>query len=355
MNFLRSHFSVYYKASRYFLLILSTIILVNISVQFFVMYMANGSFTDISIISVISPLWGMLIGTMIGFPIMLMSSFPYLLNFNSRRKDILISGAILNAIIAFAISIIILLLLYTFNTFSQLLSIFYMGVIIAELTWKSMLLLLWLNFGLMFTLSNAIYFISTVFYRYGIMYGLSAIALFLSLLAFVSPIFYQLYIWGDQQFLVGLLLLIVSMLFIYGSWQMLSKAEIKKSSFKKRDILVLALVVALLAFCLNSGGNPTQNNLEGFTYGQFSYMETESIDKQFNVTDEKYLYINWRSKVDSGSIQLQIMNPLNEVVYEVDGNDLDITKIPLSAGTWTYKISIDDATEGNYKLNALIK
>jgi hypothetical protein len=336
-------------------MIVSIVILTNIGIQMLIMYLSSGSVSNIPIISIMYTFAGMLGGTIIGIPIMCISAFPFLLNFNNRRKDILLSGIILNAILVFMLAVIILLLIYIANTIAQSLPIYYMGFMIDELTLVSGLMLFGFNFILLFTVSNAIYFISTVFYRLGIMYGFSVLALCLSGLAIVGSTIYEVYVWSYQQFLIGLLMLIVSMLFIYGSWKMLSKADIKKSSFKKRDILVLTVTVALLAFCLNSSGDVIADNSTYRTPGQFSYIESELVGNQFIAKDGNNLYINWRSQLESGIIQLQIINPLNEVVYEAAGNDLDITKIPLSAGAWKYNILIENATEGHYDLKVLLK
>lgn len=352
-----SHLRAYTRFLRFLFLIFSIVILINVSIQFITRYLVTRSLEGIDLISIFSPLGGALVGCLIGLPIILINTLPLLLTFSSRRIDILKSSITFNAITSTIVAITaVLLLLYLNNNYADL-PIYIMGFVLSDMTWMGVLLLIWFVFTVSFVLANIVYCIGICFYRFGLIIGFSSIALTILLLLFFANSIFFYYVWGSQQLIVSFLLLLVSAISIFLSWLMLSKAEVKMPAPQLRQsvFLVLALVVIGVSIPYTFMSSDTSENTFYKQRGTFLIYDQGMHGEDFIIEDGESFYINWRSKVESGTIRFAIIDSENQVVFESVDSGVAIRKLDLAPGTWRYEIHFNDAKEGIFSLNAMVR
>ncbi|OEF97506.1 hypothetical protein [Desulfuribacillus alkaliarsenatis] len=357
MNTLSAHLWVYWRSLKYVFLILLTIMIINSSLQFILYYITGNGFESIQLVTLLSPLWGMMIGSLIALPLVQIYSIPFLLSFNSRRKDIWFSSVVLNTVLAAVIAIIVLqLLLLSISESTNALPDFYMGIILADLQLVDKLLILLLSFCLFFAVISAVYFLCTIFFRFGIIYGLSSSIAFVAivLLLFVERL-YVFFVWGGSHIGLSLILLAIGVAFINASKIVLAKVDSKMPSPKARDAIYLILAIIILAASFHYTAIAPTNQKTMQDRGTFSYWDEGIVGRSFEASENQNLYLSWRSAAETGSITLRIESyPTAEVIYELK-NESIITQIPLSAGTYNLIIDIDNVTNGQYRYNSMIK
>ncbi|KUO50861.1 MAG: hypothetical protein APF76_01390 [Desulfitibacter sp. BRH_c19] len=357
-NLYKSHFWVYWKTQRILFLFFFTILFVNLTIQLGVSIFVNGSIEFVSIISILPPIVGFLLGMLIAIPAMGISSFPYLLTFGSRRKDIVYTATANNILYVIFLSIIFSFLIGITGIISKELPQVYMGTIITS--WGSLVPITVLNLFLLLMISSITFLISAVFYRWGVLWGLGFISLVISVPILLINEIYHFYIWGGSYTFINILMMTIIVTSTFLSIKILSKAEIHHSRpilhFKGFVFLVCCLTILSLAFY--TGINRLTNASDIIRvndHGRFAYFEDGEKEKNIISKGNQDLVLLWRSQVSEGDLTFTLTSPSGEIVYAASGTTNDLVTIPLTPGMWSYSLTFDDATNSNYSLLAYVR
>lgn len=355
-NILKAHLRVYWRTQRILLLIFSTVLVVNVSLQAFILTFINGTPKSIDVSTLLPTLIGVLIGMLIAIPIIEITSIPYLLTLGSRRKDILSSATANNGIYTIVITAILSVLLGIYATSSKDLAAIYMGTFLTG--WSSIFQITIFNTFLFFMVTSIIYFIGTTFPRWGLMWGLGVLVLILSLPLWFLKEFYHFYIWGGSYFLICIGMFLVSIIFFKFSKWILSRAEVRpyrpKITFTGFIFFVSMLIIFSASVYLGvdrlSSDTNTINNS-----GRFIHSDQGVNENSFYSDGNQKLHLSWRSHLSEGDLVFTLISPTQEIVYTASGTTNDLVTIPLTQGEWSYSVTFDNATDGRYSFRGLIR
>lgn len=119
--------------------------------------------------------------------------------------------------------------------------------------------------------------------------------------------------------------------------------------------LVISLIIFMLA--VTTAINDFSKSVSTVTsVGRFGGVYNRGDNREFNVKSDAELKFKIYSTVEKGDLTFSIVSPDNKVVYKKEGKSFyDIQRIPVTEGTWYFKIETEYAENGIYFLKAQIK
>ena len=116
-------------------------------------------------------------------------------------------------------------------------------------------------------------------------------------------------------------------------------------------VLVLSLIVFMLgvavgavSFTKNVSTFSSRASFSGSYNGKGQYREIQ-------VKEDTVLRFKISGQVEKGNLRISLVSPENQVVYQKEGKRVsDIQRIPVTAGTWRFKVDAEDGERGSYYL-----
>lgn len=355
-NIFKAHLGVYWRTQRILILIFATILIVNLTLQTFIITIINGSPQIINMVSILPTLIGVLVGMLVAIPIMEVTSIPYLMTLGSRRKDILFTATANNGLYTIFITALLSALIGIYATTSNNLPAIYMGIFLTN--WNSILQISLFNFFLFFMVTNIIFFIGAAFQRWGLMWGMGFILLILSFPVLLLNDFYQFYIWGGSYLLVFLKMIIVSIFFLVLSKFTLSKVEIR--SYRPRVtfpgfIFFVGMLIILISSSYHGVVRLSSDSSTININERFASYDQGVRENSFYSAGSQELHLSWRSHLKEGDLVLTLKSPSQEIVYTASGSTNELVTIPLTEGEWNYSVTVKNAFDGSYSFRGLMK
>ncbi len=353
---IKAHLGVYWRTQKILFLIFFTILIVNLSLQTFIVTIINASPQSFNIATLLPTLIGVLIGMLVAIPIIQVTSIPYLLTLGSRRKDILFSSTVNNALYTTGITAILSTLLGIYATTSNDLAAIYMGTFLTG--WSSILPISLFNLFLFFLVTNIIFFIGATFQRWGLMWGLGSLLLILSFSVIFLKEFYHFYLWGESYLFAHLVIILISVFFVSLSTLTLSKIEVR--SYRPRItfpsfIFFVGMLIILISSSYHGVDRLSSDTSTININDRFVSYDQGVRENSFYSAGNQNLHLSWRSHIKEGDLVITLKSPTHEIAYTASGSTNEMVTIPLTEGEWNYSVTVKNAFDGRYSFRGLIK
>lgn len=352
----KAHLGVYWRTQKILFLIFITILTVNLALQTLIITIISGSPQSFNISMLLPTLIGVLVGMLVAIPIMEVTSIPYLLTLGSRRKDILLTATVNNALYTILITALLSVLLGIYATTSNDLVAIYMGTFLTG--WSSILPISVFNLLLFFMGTNIFFFIGTTFQRWGLMWGLVVLVLIPSVPILLLKDFYHFYIWGNSYLLVCFGMFLVSIFFMILSRLALSKVEVRP--YRPRVTFISFVFFAFMLIIFTSSVFLGVDRLSSDTStininDRFASYDQGIRENSFYSAGNRNLHLSWRSHIKEGDLVITLKSPSQEIMYTASGSTNELVTIPLTEGEWNYSVTVKNAFDGSYSFRGLIK